>query len=61
LQFTAMANKSYTIERRDTLDPTSTWVGLISFAAQPSSSVIQVTDSSANASRFYRLRTPKLP
>ena len=33
----------------------------IELAAQPSSSVIQVTDSSANASRFYRLRTPKLP
>jgi len=61
LQFTLMPNKSYTIERRNTLLPATPWQTLISFSAQPTGQVVQVTDAEPLPARFYRIRSPRLP
>ncbi len=61
LQFTAMADQSYTIEYCDDL-ASGTWTPLWNFPAQTSTRVVQVTATvTANNVRFYRVRTPQSP
>ena len=61
LQFNLMPNTSYTIQYQDTLQPGGPWQTLISFSAQSTGELMQVTDGAAVPSRFYRIRTPRLP
>ena len=58
LQFTPMANKSYTIEWRETLDAATPWTLLRTIPAQGTSQVVQITDTDVNTTRFYRISTP---
>jgi hypothetical protein len=60
LRFTAAADRSYTIEYSDSLQP-GVWNSFIDITAEPVSHVVQVTDATPNSHRFYRLRTPQRP
>lgn len=62
LQFTAAANRSYSILYKNSwADPV--WLKLTDVAAQPAARPVVVTDSSAlsQPQRFYRLVTPATP
>jgi len=61
LQFSLMPNTSYTIQYQDTLQPGGPWQTLISFSLQSTGQIMRVTDGQAVPSRFYRVRTPRLP
>jgi hypothetical protein len=56
LTFNAVANRTYSIEYRDTLSP-GAWQVLQNIPAGPSREV-QLNDSAGGSTRFYRLRTP---
>jgi hypothetical protein len=56
LTFNAVANRTYTIEYRDTLSP-GAWQVLQSVPAGPNREV-QLNDAAGGNTRFYRLRTP---
>ena len=58
IQFTAKANKSYTIQYKDTL-AAATWLKLVDVPAQGTDRVVQQTDIPAIAQRFYRVITPQ--
>ena len=58
LQFTAKANKSYTIQYKDTLTA-ATWLKLVDVPAQGTDRVVQQSDNPAIAQRFYRVITPQ--
>jgi hypothetical protein len=60
LQFTTVANKSYTIEYRASLS-TGSWIPLMHIDPQPNPRTVTVTDPSFVTSRFYRVRSPRLP
>ena len=60
IQFTAKANKSYTIQYKDALTA-ATWLKLVDIAAQASDRVVQQTDNPGVAQRFYRVVTPAQP
>jgi hypothetical protein len=60
LEFTAMANRSYTIEYASSLTQND-WTPLIHFNAAPASQIRQVSEPMASGARFYRIRTPRLP
>jgi hypothetical protein len=59
LQFTAVADKSYTVEYRDSIQQ-GAWTRLMSIQAQPVTADREATDSltGATSARFYRLITP---
>jgi hypothetical protein len=61
LRFTALANRSYTVQYKPTLGG-SLWEKLVDATQGPERTVV-VTDSSSgqNQSRFYRLVTPATP
>ena len=60
LQFQAVADKSYTIEFANSL-ASDAWLPLVHIEPRPGPALIEVTDSSAGATRFYRIRSPRLP
>ena len=60
IQFTAKANKGYTIQYKDTLTA-ATWLRLVDIAAQASDHVVQQTDNPGLPRRFYRAITPVQP
>lgn len=62
LTFSAMAEKSYTIEFSDSLTPGS-WQRLVDVPAVsgPPTRLIQITDPDTLTNRYYRVRTPQLP
>ncbi len=62
LQFTAVANRSYSILYQEALN-SPTWLKLADVAAQPVTQPITVTDSSSlgQSQRYYRVVTPALP
>lgn len=62
LTFSAMADKSYTIEFSDSLTP-GTWQRLADVPAvsTPPARVIQITDPDAVTNRYYRVRSPQRP
>jgi hypothetical protein len=56
LTFNAVANRTYTVEYRDTLSP-GVWQLLQNVPAGPAREV-QLNDAAGGSTRFYRLRTP---
>ncbi|MDB6173848.1 MAG: Spore coat protein CotH [Chthoniobacteraceae bacterium] len=58
LRFTARANHSYTIQFKNALSD-GVWQRLADFPAQPADRVEEQIDTSAPASRFYRVITPQ--
>ena len=60
LSFSAVSNKSYTVQYRDTLNG-GTWQGLTNVAALPTNALITLPVSASGDTRFFRLATPQLP
>jgi hypothetical protein len=62
LTFSAMAQKSYTIEFNDSLTP-GNWQRLadVPAMAAPASRLIQIIDPAPVTDRYYRVRSPQLP
>jgi len=60
LQFFSVSNKTYTIEYQNSLTA-GPWTKLTDLPAQATSGTRQTTDPAANATRFYRIRTPQSP
>lgn len=62
LSFSAMAEKSYTIEYSDSLTPGS-WQRLADVPAvsSPPARMIQISDPDTVTNRYYRVRSPQLP
>lgn len=58
IKFTAKANKTYTIQYKNTLTA-ATWLKLVDVTAQVSDRVVQQTDNPGLAQRFYRAITPQ--
>jgi len=60
--FTAMSNKTYSVEYRESLT-VGEWLTLASFDSLPTNRVIWVTDSVPPGApkRFYRVKTPMNP
>jgi len=59
-QFSAVSNKSYTVEYRNSLT-TGTWVRLQDYTAVTTDRTITVTNSLGGSMRFYQVVTPQLP
>jgi hypothetical protein len=55
--FNADANRTYAVEFRSAVD-TGNWLTLTNIPAQPNPATIPVSDTLANGTRFYRIRTP---
>ena len=62
LSFSAVSNKTYTVQSSKSGDP-AIWINLISFDAATSNRVIVVTNSipGVSAPSYYRLQTPRAP
>ena len=60
IQFTAKANKSYTIQYKDALT-NATWLKLADATSQVADHVVLQTDSNVLTRRFYRVITPIQP
>lgn len=62
LSFTAAADRSYTVEYSDSLAPTD-WQRLADIPAlsSPPTRTVQIPDPTPNSTRYYRVRTPRLP
>jgi hypothetical protein len=60
LEFTAVANRTYTIQFTDGLNPIL-WRKLVDVLAQTNTRTEQRTDPSGGTNRFYRLVTPMQP
>jgi len=63
LRFVAAANKTYTVEHRTDVGA-GVWIRLADFAATATSRLVEIIDPNgalANAQRFYRLTTPRVP
>jgi hypothetical protein len=60
IEFTAVSNKTYSVEYSDSSQEGS-WVKLADVLAQPRTGVQRVTDPAPAANRFYRLVTPRRP
>ena len=58
INFTAKANKSYTIQYKDALSAAA-WLKLVDVTAQASERVVEQTDNPGLAQRFYRIITPQ--
>jgi hypothetical protein len=59
LIFNAVANKSYTVEYKETLTTNTAWQKFTDVAAQPTNRTVTLPDSTGGANRFYRLVTPQ--
>ena len=57
LNFQALADKSYTIQARDSLT-TGNWSKLVDFPAQPTTRIAPFADHPSGGTRFYRLVSP---
>jgi hypothetical protein len=55
--FSAQSNLTYAVESGDTLGSTN-WTVLSSIAAQPTNTVIDVTNTISSPQRYFRVRTP---
>jgi hypothetical protein len=55
--FIAQSNLTYAVESLDTLGSTN-WTVLTSIAAQPTNTVIDVTNSISSSQQYFRVRTP---
>jgi hypothetical protein len=55
--FNAQSNLTYAVESLDTLGSTN-WTVLTSIAAQPTNTVINVTNTISSSERYFRVRTP---
>jgi len=60
LSFSAISNKTYTVEYAPKLE-TGVWLKLTDVLARSSNHVETVVDPAPALDRFYRLRTPRLP
>lgn len=60
LEFFAEANRTYTIERSETMEPGS-WSRLVDFPARSSSRIETVSDPVGSSHLFYRVVTPRQP
>ena len=60
IQFTAQANKGYTIQFKNAL-PDAAWSHLADIAAQAAAHVADYIDTPGNTQRFYRVVTPIQP
>jgi hypothetical protein len=62
LRFTAVANKTYTVQAKPVLDA-SPWQRVADVAATASARTVEVHDpfGGEGTSRFYRLVTPRVP
>jgi len=60
LRFTAVSNRTYTVQYTDSLDPII-WHKLADILARNATRVESITDSAAITNRFYRLITPIQP
>jgi subtilisin family serine protease len=63
LRFTAVASKTYTIQRRATPE-SGEWSRLVDVLASPTNRLLEVIDLSGppvNSQRIYRLATPRVP
>jgi hypothetical protein len=58
LEFVAEADRGYTVEYPDTLNPGGPWQVLTSIAPDAEQQTIQVPDGTTSQDRFYRVRTP---
>jgi hypothetical protein len=58
LQFGTVAGKSYSLQYRNSLQPSTVWEKLISTNATGSSVIFQDAESVGRAQRFYRVVTP---
>ncbi len=59
-QFSAVSNKSYTVEYRDSLS-TGTWLRLQDYIAAPTDRTLSITNALGSPMRFYQVVTPQLP
>ena len=55
--FIAQSNLTYAVESLDTLGTTN-WTVLTSLAAQPTNTVINVTNTISSSQLYFRVRTP---
>ncbi len=60
LSFNAQANRSYTLQYRDSLEG-SGWQALFTVPMLATNRTVTIVDSSADSARFYRIVTPGLP
>jgi len=60
LRFTAVANRSYTIQYRDNVG-SGAWQKLSNITDQATTQPVDVPDSVNGGTRYYRLTTPALP
>lgn len=60
LSFSAVSNKSYTVQYRDTLN-SGGWQVFSNLSALPSNASITLPVATTNSSRLFRLATPQLP
>lgn len=60
LLFTAVSNRTYTVQFKDALDAGS-WTRLSDVSAAPQTITASVPDSGAVTNRFYRVVTPRVP
>ncbi len=60
IRFTAIANKSYTVQFRDSLS-SGVWQKVADIPAQGTQHPVEVNDTSSAAQRFYRVITPQQP
>ena len=58
LSFSSVAGKSYSVQYRNNLLPSSTWQTLISTNATGSDVTVRDTDAAGRQTRFYRVVTP---
>lgn len=60
LRFTAVSNRTYTIEQSESPAP-SAWRRLIDVPAAATNRLIDFHDTPSGGQRYYRLRTPRVP
>jgi hypothetical protein len=59
-QFSAVSNKSYTVEYRNSLS-TGAWLRLQDYVAAPADRTVSLTNALGSPMRFYQVATPQLP
>ena len=60
IRFTAVANKSYTVQCRDSLN-SGAWQKVADVPAEGTQRTVEVSDPTNGAQRFYRVITPLQP
>jgi len=58
IEFTALSNKTYTLQYTDLLPP-GDWFKLTDVGGAPTNRAVIIPDPAAPSGRFYRLMTPK--